>query len=133
MLCSARARLKLKYLDSWNESRREIAKLYNKLLENTSFAKPIEIEYAKHIYHLYVIRHKERDNLQKYLFEKGIQTLIHYPVPAHKQKPYMSLDKLPITEKICDEILSLPMNPWLNVREIETVSEYICEFGQKLG
>jgi dTDP-4-amino-4,6-dideoxygalactose transaminase len=121
-------RLKLKYLDEWNERRRGNAELYNKLLDEYAVSKPTAKEYAKHVYHLYVVRHKERDLLQKYLLKNGVQTLIHYPIPAHKQKPYLGLDKLPITEKICGEILSLPMNPWLELGEIERVSECVNKY-----
>jgi dTDP-4-amino-4,6-dideoxygalactose transaminase len=124
----ATLRFKLKYLERWNERRIKNAKIYNALLESSSAIRPIEKEYAKHVYHLYVIRHKERDKLQRHLFEKGIQTLIHYPIPVHKQKPYSTYDKLPKTEKICDEIVSLPMNPWLEANEIEIISNCICDY-----
>jgi len=98
-------RTKLRYLDDWNKKRRKLAKLYSDLLENTEAITPIEKEYAKHVYHLYVVRHKERDKLQQYLLNHGIQTLIHYPIPVHMQKAYKTCDKLPVTEKICNEIL----------------------------
>lgn len=102
--------VKLKYLDKWNERRRMVAKLYNELLEDSGIVTPIEKEYAKHVYYLYVIRCKDSNKLQKYLSEKGIQTMIHNPVLIHKQKAYLNLGfniQLPITEKICNEILSL--------------------------
>ena len=124
-------RVKLRHLDEWNEKRRKIAKLYNELLENTEIITPIEKEWAKHVYHLYVIRHKERDKLQKYLKENGIKTQIHYPVPVHKQRAYLDLginEYLLITERICNEILSLPMYPWFEEGEIEYISEIIRKF-----
>jgi dTDP-4-amino-4,6-dideoxygalactose transaminase len=121
-------RTKLRHLDEWNEKRRKLAKLYTELLDNTDVIKPIEKEYAKHVYHLYVIRHKQRDKLQQYLLNQRIQTLIHYPIPVHMQKAYMRPDKLPITEKICREILSLPMNPWLKEEEAKIISEYIHKY-----
>jgi len=125
-------RVKLKYLDKWNERRRNIVKVYNKPLQDSEIIIPIEKKYAKHVYYLYVIRCKERDKLQKYLLDNGIQTMIHYPVPIHKQKAYLNLGfnvQLPITEKICDEILSLPIFSELENEEIEQVVNYIKYFG----
>ena len=124
-------RVKLRHLDEWNEKRRKIAKLYNELLEDSDVITPIEKEWAKHVYHLYVIRHRERNKLQRHLAENGIQTQIHYPIPVHKQRAYLNLGhtaRLPVTEKICKEILSLPMHPWLKEEEIEYISEIIKEF-----
>lgn len=118
-------RSKLRHLDEWNEKRRTTAKLYTDLLSKTEVTTPIEKEYAKHAYHLYVIRHKHRDKLQEYLLKQGVQTLIHYPIPVHIQKAYMRSDNLPITEKICGEILSLPIYPWLKEDEVKTISENI--------
>jgi dTDP-4-amino-4,6-dideoxygalactose transaminase len=118
-------RSKLRHLDEWNEKRRTTAKLYTDLLSKTEVTTPIEKEYAKHVYHLYVIRHKHRDKLQEYLLKQGVQTLIHYPIPVHNQRAYMRSDKLPITEKICGEILSLPIYPWLKEDEVKTISEHI--------
>lgn len=123
-------RTKLRYLDEWNERRRRLAKLYNELLENSGAITPIEKENAKHVYHLYVIQHSQRNKLQQYLLNQGIQTLIHYPVPVHAQKAYHSPDKLPITERICDNILSLPVNPWLNESDVIKISEKIKSYSQ---
>ena len=70
------------------------------------------MEDSKHVFHLYVIRCKNRDRLKEELLKKGVQTQIHYPIPVHNQKAYENFDvKLPVTEKVCNEILSLPMNP----------------------
>jgi len=124
-------RLKLKYLDEWTEKRRELAKIYNDLLADTGIVVPIEKEYAKHVYHLYVIRTRERDKLQNDLLKSGVQTQIHYPIPVHRQKSYVQLGlkvNLPITEKICNEILSLPMYPQLNTNEIEYIGERTKNF-----
>jgi dTDP-4-amino-4,6-dideoxygalactose transaminase len=118
-------RSKLRHLDEWNEKRRKTAKLYTDLLKNTEVTTPIEKEYAKHVYHLYVIKHKRRDKLQEYLLNHGVETLIHYPIPVHTQKAYDRSEKLPITEIICDEILSLPIYPWLKEDEVKTISEQI--------
>jgi dTDP-4-amino-4,6-dideoxygalactose transaminase len=123
-------RTKLRYLDEWNEKRRKLAKLYSDLLKNTEVITPIEKENAKHVYHLYVVRHKERDKLQQYLLNHGIQTLIHYPIPVHMQKAYKTCDKLPVTEKICNEILSMPTYPWLREDEVRMISENIMKYCQ---
>jgi len=121
-------RSKLLHLDEWNEKRRKTAKLYTKFLNETSLTIPIEKEYAKHVYHHYVIKHKQRNKLQQYLFEKGIRTLIHYPIPVHTQNAYMMPNKLPVTEKSCSEILSLPMHQWLSENEVKTISGCITDF-----
>ena len=123
-------RVKLKYLDYWNERRRKIAKSYNELLGDV--IKPLERDYAKHVYHLYVIRHKERDKIRQHLLNNGIQSQIHYPCPVHEQKAYSRLGyslKLPITEKITDEILSLPMHPWLEENDVEMVCDSLKKWG----
>ena len=122
---------KLKHLDEWNQKRRKNAELYNNLLEDSNAITPIEREYAKHVYYVYVIRHKKRDRLKTFLEKNGIQTLVHYPVPVHKQNVYECYTqdvKLPITEKTCKEILSLPMHALLEKHEIETVSSCIAKF-----
>jgi dTDP-4-amino-4,6-dideoxygalactose transaminase len=125
-------RIKLRYLDEWNERRRKLAKLYDELLDNTDVVTPVEREYAKHVYHLYVISHKHRNELQKYLLNKGIQTLIHYPIPVHLQEAYKINEKLPVTEKICGEILSLPIFPWLREDEVEQISEDLKQYSRRV-
>ena len=124
-------RMKLPHLDEWNEKRMKNADLYYELLKDTELVTPLEKENSKHVYHLYVVRHKERDNLQRYLLDHGIQTLIHYPVPVHLQKAYMTNDTLPVTEEICNSILSLPLNPWLEEKDINLVSKNIINFFNK--
>jgi len=121
-------RAKLPFLDSWNARRRRVAQLYGEFLENSSIVNPVEKEYAYHVYHLYVVRSKERDRLQEYLSTRGIQTLIHYPVPVHAQKAYSTNDNLPVTEKTCQEIISLPINPWISDLDIERICQAINEF-----
>ncbi len=114
---------KLNYLDKWNEARRNIAQAYNRFLEGSGLIKPLEKDYAKHVYHLYVIKHKNRDFIQKELLKKDIQTQIHYPIPVHLQNAYKNMNpvKLPGTEKVCEEILSLPMHPWMISEEVNEV------------
>jgi dTDP-4-amino-4,6-dideoxygalactose transaminase len=128
-------RIKLRYLDRWNEKRREHAKLYNKLLENVVEI-PIERSFVKAVYHLYIIRTKERDNLKDYLAKKGVSSLIHYPRSVHLQKAYTYLNHkegdFPITEKYSKEILSLPMFPELEEKEITYIADKIKEWKKTL-
>jgi len=124
--------VKLRHLDAWNSKRRELAKTYDKLLGGTSVSIPGKAEYSEHIFHLYVIRSKNRDDLQKHLKDKGISTNIHYPIPVHLQEAYKHLGikrgDLPVTEKCAQEILSLPLFPELRDKEIEAVAEAIKSF-----
>jgi dTDP-4-amino-4,6-dideoxygalactose transaminase len=82
------------------------------------------------VWHLFVIRHPQRDKLQHYLTEHGIQTLIHYPIPPHKQKAYKEWNNLsfPITEKIHNEVLSLPISPVMTEEEVLQVVEKVNEW-----
>lgn len=105
--------------------------LYNKLLSD-NIIKPIERGNSKHVYYVYTIRVKNRDGLQKYLKENKIASQIYYPVPLHLQPAYSSLGykkgDFPITEKVCDEIISLPLFPELTKEEIEYISEKVNSF-----
>ncbi len=120
-------RVKLRYLNGWNETRRAKARLYDSLLKGVT--PPHEAGYARHAYHLYVVRSSRRDELQHYLAEQGIGTLIHYPVPVHLQEAYRDLGLsrgcLPVTERCADEILSLPLYPELLDEQITEVAEAI--------
>jgi dTDP-4-amino-4,6-dideoxygalactose transaminase len=122
-------RVKLRYLDSNNFRRHEIAKKYKKLLSPFVLT-PIEKQNCFHAFHLYVIQHPKRDLLQKFLFTKGVGSLVHYPEPIHLQPLYSSSERLdlPITEKIKSQILSIPMYPQLKDIEIEVVVSSIMEF-----
>ena len=123
-------RVKLHHLNRWNEVRRAKAALYNSLLRGVDT--PFEADYARHIYHLYVIRSPRRDELQRYLADHGIGTLIHYPVPVHLQEAYADLGllpgSLPATEECAREILSLPLYPELPDEQIAQVAEAIDRF-----
>jgi len=125
-------RVKLKYLDRWNEERRKRVLIYKRMLERTEVICPIEKEQAKHVYHLFVIRSKKRNALQAFLKEKGIQTLIHYPIPIHLQKAFRELGyrrgALPLTEQYAREVLSLPFFPEMTESEIEGVATQIKTF-----
>lgn len=132
-LQAAILRVKLKYLDEWNEKRRRNASLYNELLAEADIITPFEADYGKHIYHLYVIKCRKRDALAKHLGEKDIGTFIHYPVPVHLQEAYRDLGlregSLPVSEESARQILSLPMYPELEEDEIRKVARSIIEFG----
>jgi len=125
--------VKLKRLDSDNHRRNEIAQYYCKNITNPEIILPVKnnissiINHQFHVWHLFVIRYTNRDKLQKYLADNGIQTLIHYPIAPHKQLAYKEWNKLnyPITEKIHNEVLSLPMSPVMNNEEIEKVVDVI--------
>jgi dTDP-4-amino-4,6-dideoxygalactose transaminase len=125
-------RIKLNHLDENNEKRIKNAELYDEFLENTTILTPTKLNFVKHVYHLYVIRSKERDKLQKFLSSKGIFTGIHYPIPIHLQKAYSwlgyKIGSFPITEKCSNEILSIPMFPQLKQEEVEYVCNCIKEF-----
>lgn len=125
-------RVKLKHLDKWIGMRRKNASIYDELLKGCDVMTPVEKEYNKHVYHLYVIRAKKRQELIEYLNSKGIQTGIHYPTPIHLQEAYSYLNykkgSLPVAEKCVKEILSLPMYPELKEEEISIVAKAIRDF-----
>jgi dTDP-4-amino-4,6-dideoxygalactose transaminase len=121
-------RIKLQKLDEDNKRRLEIAAIYETELNDLPILLP---EFSKnHVYHLYVIRTNERDELQEFLGKQGIQTMIHYPIPPHKQIAYKEFNhlKLPITEQIHNTVLSLPISPVHENHEILEVCESIKRF-----
>ena len=122
---------KLKHLDKWIERRRKNAEIYRRLLQDSDVILPVEKRFAKHAYHLYVIRSKNRDYLKKKLLQNDINAQIHYPIPVHKQKAYLNFNdfKLDTTDKICNEILSLPLHPWMDYEEILKVTDCLREKG----
>jgi dTDP-4-amino-4,6-dideoxygalactose transaminase len=131
-LQAAILRVKLRYLDQWNNERRKRARMYSKMFEGIRITCPVEKEDARHIYHLYVIRTAERDALQSFLQHNGIGTLIHYPFPIHLQEAYGELPyregDLPVSERAAREVLSLPCFPELTAREIEEVVKSVRHF-----
>jgi dTDP-4-amino-4,6-dideoxygalactose transaminase len=133
-LQAAILRVKLRYLDADNAKRRNLAAIYDEQLAGV-VTRPIEPADTRHVYHLYVIRHPQRDVLMSYLRERGIGTAIHYPVPIHLQPAYRGrlgdLGSLPETEKAAREIVSLPMYPELSAEEVQTVAQAIKEFATK--
>ncbi len=125
---------KMKYLDNNNARRSELASIYTKELSSNTSAKPLKIRKgSNHIYHLYVIETEQRDALQTFLKDKGIETLIHYPIPVHKQacfKEYNQLN-LPLVEERVSKILSLPMHQYLTDEEVMYVCDAIKSFYEK--
>lgn len=120
---------KLQYLDWWNEIRRNQARLYGELLKERNVELPVEESYARHVYHLYVMRTKNRDRLRERLAENGIQTAVHYPRPVHLQQAYAHLGyqegNFPVSERNAREVLSLPLSPFTRQDEIVAVAEAI--------
>lgn len=112
--------IKLPHLNTENEARKKIAKRYLSEIKNNKIQLPICNNFNDHVFHLFVIRTESRDTLQEYLFKNGIETVIHYPIPPHKQKALQEFNhlSLPITEKIHQEVLSLPMSSVLSDEEI---------------
>lgn len=122
--------VKLKYLDADLALRKQVAKYYIEHITNPKIVLPIVNDWDAHVFHLFPIRTKNRDELQKYLSDNGVQTIIHYPIPPHKQACYKEWNYLsfPITEQIHSEELSLPMSPVLTQAEIEMVVKLINAF-----
>ncbi len=123
--------VKLKYIDAENQKRREIANRYISEIKNPYITLPqMPKDEKEHVWHIFVIRRENRDKLQNYLTENGIQTLIHYPIPPHKQQAYKEWNNLsfPITEKIHTEVLSLPMSPVMEKEEVEKVIQTLNNY-----
>lgn len=123
--------VKLKYIDADNDKRRKIAEQYCAEINNPKITLPeLPINSGEHVWHLFVIRTNKREKLQKYLQENDIQTLIHYPIPPHKQRAYKYYNHLsfPITEKIHTEVLSLPISPVMEAAEVEKIIAIINQF-----
>ncbi|MEX0801678.1 MAG: DegT/DnrJ/EryC1/StrS family aminotransferase [Dehalococcoidia bacterium] len=127
-------RAKLPHLDAWNESRRQHAAAYNELLAETGLGLPVADPDMTHVYHLYVVRSRARDELARRLGERGIGTGIHYPIPAHLQPPYKRYgggpESLPHTEEAAASILSLPMYAELTPQQVERVADAVRGFAR---
>lgn len=125
-LQAAFLRVKLRRLDRWNTRRRKFAEAYTNLLEGIpGLSTPFVHNNVEHVWHLYVIRHPQRDHLQKELRKKGIGTMIHYPIPPHDSKTYLNSDwkrgQFPCTENLAGEVLSLPLWPQMSSESIDIV------------
>lgn len=126
-LQAALLRVKLKALDNDNAKRRKIANFYLKNITNEAIILPKVRRHKEHVWHLFVVRVKERDKFVRFCARKGIDTMIHYPIPPHKQKAYVEWNKInyPITETIHREVVSLPISPAMRWEEVERVVEVI--------
>lgn len=122
--------VKLKYLDNDIALRKQVAKYYIDHITNPAIITPIVKDWDAHVFHIFTIRCKRRDELQKYLTENGVQTIIHYPIPPHKQECYKEWNNLsfPITEQIHNEELSLPMSPVMTEEEMKTITILLNKF-----
>jgi dTDP-4-amino-4,6-dideoxygalactose transaminase len=122
-------RVKLRYLENWTEARRTAAAYYNELLSDSGVQTPEAMLYARHVYHIYAIRTRQRSEWQQVLQDQGIQTGIHYPIPVHLLPAYEDLGYIkgdfPHSEQAANEVLSLPMFPELSRAQIEQVSEAV--------
>lgn len=119
--------VKLKHLDEDVEFRKQVARYYIEHITHPDVVTPIVKDWDAHVFHIFTIRCKKRDELQKYLADNGVQTIIHYPIPPHKQECYEEWNRFsfPITEQIHDEELSLPMSPVMTEEEVKTVVELL--------
>jgi dTDP-4-amino-4,6-dideoxygalactose transaminase len=120
--------VKLNYLDEQTEHRRQIADLYTRTINNPCLTLPVNVDFnslenESHVWHVYTVLCEQREAFQKHLLDHGVQTLIHYPIPPHHQQAYSALagSSLPVSEKIHQQILSLPMGPTLSLSEAEAV------------
>ena len=127
---AAMLRVKLRYLDNELEKRRDIANYYLENIKNENIILPVVRAESNHVWHLFVIRTSKRDELQKYLLDNGVQTLIHYPIPPHNQNAYKEWnnESYPISEQIHTEVLSLPISGVQNLENTKNIVEKLNEF-----
>lgn len=122
-------RVKLRHLEAWTEARRAVAENYNELFSDSEVQMPEAMSYARHVYHIYAIRTRQRSHWQQVLQDQGIQTGIHYPIPVHLLPAYADLGytegDFPHSEQAANEVLSLPMFPELSRAQCEEVSEVV--------
>jgi len=123
-------RIKLEYIDEENDHRRKLARYMIENISNAYIETPQDLPEQQHVWHLFVVRTKFREQLQKYLGENGIQTIIHYPIPIHKQEAYSEISKLnlPVTEQLHAEVLSLPIGPTLSFEEANEIVKMVNAF-----
>src|ERR1700744_1631727 len=124
--------IKLKHLEKWTRERQRVAKRYAELLADTPLQLPQQADYAESVWHLYVVRHPQRDALKAHLDANGVGCALHYPLPLHLQKCYATLGyqagDFPVAEKAARECLSLPIYPELTDAQIQRVVEVIKDF-----
>jgi dTDP-4-amino-4,6-dideoxygalactose transaminase len=131
-LQAAFLRVKLRYLDGWNARRKDIASMYMSHLKDGTYKLPYAPEWADPVWHLFVIRHANRDALQRHLSDQGVQTIIHYPITPHLSGAYahrgFKLGALPVAERIASEVLSLPIGPQMAVESVQLTIASIHNF-----
>jgi dTDP-4-amino-4,6-dideoxygalactose transaminase len=133
-LQAAMLRVKLPYLDRWNQCRADVAQRYLNELRTTDLVLPFVPEWCKPAWHLFVVRHPRRDELQKFLSDNAIGSLIHYPMPPHRSEAYCSEfpgHSFPLAEKYSASVLSVPMGPHLQIEDAERVIDAIVRFSQR--
>lgn len=130
-LQAAVLRVKLQHLDTWGARRSRIAAHYLEGLASTGLILPQCPDWAEPAWHLFVVRHDHRNALQQRLTEVGVGTLIHYPIPPHRQQAYaeagLAADAFPLASRIADEVLSLPIGPHLRESDVFRVVQLVCE------
>ena len=130
-LQAAILRVKLAHLDEWNRRRRAVAELYQQDLAKCGVMLPYVPDWAEPVWHLYVVQHPQRDALQRYLTDAGVGTLIHYPIPPHKQQAYiaagMAANAFPLASQMADQVLSLPMGPHLPTDQARQVVSVLLD------
>jgi dTDP-4-amino-4,6-dideoxygalactose transaminase len=130
-LQAAFLRVKLRRLDEWNERRRAVAGRYLERLDGAEgLALPAVPDWAEPVWHLFVVRHPRRDELQERLRDAGVDTIIHYPIPAHLTGAYAAIfapADMPVAERLGDEVLSLPMGPHLQLEDADRVAAAVRE------
>lgn len=133
-LQAAVLRVKLAHLDAWNARRAELAALYRSTLADVALTLPYVPAWAEPAWHLFVIRHPRRDGLQRRLADAGIGTLIHYPIPPHRQQAYAGLrlanEAFPVANQLAGEVLSLPIGPHLSIAQCMKVANELVAIGQ---
>jgi dTDP-4-amino-4,6-dideoxygalactose transaminase len=120
--------VKLDRLSAWNDRRREIAERYDELLANTPVETPTRSERSTHVFHQYVVRSDRRDSLREHLARENIDTLVHYPTPVHRQDGYRTDTSLPVTERLCERIVSIPVHPFLTESDVDRIAATIAAF-----
>ena len=127
-------RVKLRHLEGWNQARRDHAAAYTSALANTSVVPPTEKPWARHVYYVYAVRSEARDDLQRWLKSRGVETGIHYPIPVHMQEAYSDLGyskgDFPHSELAAEQVLSLPLYPELRPAQLQQAVAAIHEFAR---
>lgn len=135
-LQAAILRVKLRHLDEWNGRRWELASFYTQRLSQSGVQLPQVAPWAESAWHLYVIRSTQREDLQRYLTEAGIGTLVHYPIPPYRQQAYVKegfgKGAFPLTSRLAGEVLSLPMSPHVTQGQAQLVVKQIMDFVKRI-